>query len=263
MLGAMAGDIIGSVYEAKPVQRDDFPLFQPASHFTDDSVLTAAIATAILDGRDYAECLVTFGRRHPDAGYGAGFARWLHGDDHRPYGSWGNGAAMRVGPVGFAFDDEDDVLREAAASAAVTHDHPEGIKGAQAVALAVLRMRQGMRVSDLRRELTDRFGYDLDRTLASIRPRYRFDVSCQGSVPEAIIAALEAGDWASAVRGAVSLGGDADTQGCIAGVIAQARHGVPGAVREQVLARLTADLSGALQRFEARFGAGPISRSGS
>ena len=229
MLGAIAGDIIGSVYEFHPVKTADFPLFTETSCFTDDTVLTVATAFSLLTDGDYGANYRLFGRLYPRAGYGESFRKWLQGGDEAPYGSWGNGSAMRVSPVGLAFDDEQDVLREAARSAAVTHDHPEGIKGAQAAALAVLRARQGAECGRIRHELAERFGYDMDRTVAGIRPGYSFDVSCQGSVPEALICFLEAGDWLEAVRLAVSLGGDADTQACIAGAAAGARFGGPPA----------------------------------
>jgi len=225
MLGAIAGDIIGSAHEFCPSKTMDFSLFTDASKFTDDSILTVATAFSLLTDGDYAENYRIFGRLYPLAGYGGHFKEWLAGKDSQPYNSWGNGSAMRVGPVGFAFDTVEDVLREAERSAAVTHNHPEGIKGAQAVALGVLLARQGSEPGQIKQEITERFGYDLERTVKSIRPEYSFDVSCQGSVPEAIICFLESGDWEEAVRLAVSLGGDADTQACMAGVLAQARFG--------------------------------------
>lgn len=222
MLGAIAGDIIGSVYEAAPIKRTDFPLFSHSSHYTDDTVMTVAVASSILNNEDYAASLRSFGRRYPDAGYGGRFFSWLFDDDAGPYQSWGNGAAMRVSPVGFAFDTEEAILREAKSSAAVSHNHPEGIKGAQATALAIFLARMGESKEVIRHRISTQFGYDMERTLYTIRPTYRFDVSCQGSVPEAIIAFLESRDFEDAVRKAVSLGGDSDTQACIAGAIAQA-----------------------------------------
>jgi ADP-ribosylglycohydrolase len=257
MLGAIAGDIIGSVYEARPTKRTDFPLFHRRARFTDDSVLTIAVAAALLDGRDYAEALWTYGRRYPDAGYGASFIGWLAADSPEPYGSFGNGAAMRVSPVGFFFDDAERVLAEAEQAAAVSHDHPEGIRGAQATAFAVLRARAGVGAESLRGELEDRFGYDLARSVDAIRPDYGFDVTCQGSVPEAVVCALESRSWEAAVRNAVSLGGDADTQACIAGGVAEALHGgVPRAVAAQALEHLDADLRAVTERFRALAGGG-------
>lgn len=225
MLGAIAGDIIGSAHEFSPVKTTDFPLFTGASKFTDDTVLSAATAFSLLTDGNYAENYRIFGRLYPLAGYGAGFKNWLTSKESSPYNSYGNGSAMRVSPVGFAFDNEVDVLREAEKSAAVTHDHPEGIKGAQAMALGILLARQGADSAQIKKEISGRFGYDLDRTVETIRPGYSFDVSCQGSVPEAIISFLEAEDWEDSVRLAVSLGGDADTQACMAGALAQARIG--------------------------------------
>jgi ADP-ribosylglycohydrolase len=255
MLGAIAGDVIGSVYEWQSVKTTDFPLFSPGSRFTDDSVLTVAVADALLSGRDYADCLRDWGCRFPRAGYGQSFHRWLQTPCAGPYNSWGNGSAMRVSPVGWAFDDIDQVLAEARRSAAVTHDHPEGIKGAQAVALAILLARKGEDQATIKKEVGARFGYDLDRRLEDIRPDYHFDVSCQGSVPEAIIAFLEAHDFESAVRNAVSLGGDADTQGCIAGAIAAAHYrGVPEWIRHTVTTRLDKSMVAVLNDFEQQFG---------
>jgi ADP-ribosylglycohydrolase len=243
MIGAIAGDIIGAPYEQHPLRSTRFPLFQARSRFTDDTVLTAAVADAILAGGDYLGSIRRFARRHPHAGYGGTFRRWMDAGDPRPYGSWGNGSAMRVSPVGFAFDDERTVLDEAARSAAVTHDHPEGIKGAQATALAVFLARSGGDRHTIRTEVASRFGYDLGRTVASIRPGYAFDVSCQGSVPEAIIAFLDADSFEGAVRNAVSLGGDSDTLACIAGGIAEAFHGgIPEHIAATARSLLTADL---------------------
>jgi ADP-ribosylglycohydrolase len=255
MLGAIAGDVIGSPYEAAPVKTTDFPLLGPANRFTDDTVLTVATAFSLLTDGDYAENYRIFGRLYPLAGYGGAFRRWLTADEPAPYGSWGNGAAMRVSPVGFALDDVDEVLAEAERSAAVSHDHPEGIKGAQAVALAVLLARQGADASGIRDEVSGRTGYDLARTAAQIRPGYRPDVSSQGSVPEALVCALEGDDWEHCVRLAVSLGGDSDTQACIAGAVAEARHaGVPAEVDEAVRALLPAHLLDIVVDFETRHG---------
>jgi len=249
MLGAVAGDIVGSVFEAHPYKGTDFALFSPGARFTDDSVLTLAVASAIADGLAYRDAVWTIGRRYPDAGYGASFIGWLADPDPRPYNSFGNGAAMRVSPVGWAYDGEAAVLSQAQACAAISHDHPEGIKGAQAVAWAVRRARQGSDVDTLRAEIACRFGYDLDRRVAAIRPHYGFDVTCQGSVPEAIVCALEATSWEDAVRYAVSLGGDADTQACIAGAIAEAYFGLPEEVARQARACLTPELRAIHDRF--------------
>jgi ADP-ribosylglycohydrolase len=253
MLGAIAGDVIGSVYEASPVKTTDFALFTPGSRFTDDTVLTVATAEALLGDGDYAGAYRRYGRAYPNAGYGGSFYRWLLSDDAGPYNSWGNGAAMRGSPVGFALETVDEVLAEAARSAAVTHDHPEGIKGAQATALAVFLARTGADRESIRSEIGDRFGYGLARSLDAIRPSYRFDVSCQGSVPESLIAFLASTDYESAVRNAISLGGDADTMACIAGGIAQALYGaVPEQIAREVRSRLPEGFLDVLDRFESR-----------
>jgi ADP-ribosylglycohydrolase len=255
MIGAIAGDIIGSVYEYKQIKTKEFPLFQAHSRFTDDTVLTVAIADAILNDRPYLETIREIGRRYPDAGYGGTFFEWLFGEDPRPYQSWGNGSAMRVSPVGFAFDTPDQVLREAARTAEISHNHPEGIKGAQATALAVLLARTTQDKTLIRREIRNRFGYDLDRTVLSIRPEYSFDVSCQGTVPEAIIAFLDSDSYEDAVRNAVSLGGDSDTLACITAGIAEAFYGpVPSTIRDKVRECLTSDLWEITEAFCTKYG---------
>ena len=239
MIGVIAGDVIGSVHEHALTKSTDFVLFDPSCRFTDDTVLTVATAYAILNGTTYETAYREFGREHPHAGYGRSFYGWLFAEDPRPYNSWGNGSAMRVAPVGFAFDNVEDVLREAERSAAVTHNHLEGIKGAQATALAVFLARAGASKNEIRENLTQRFGYNLDRTVDQIRPDYQWDVSCQGSVPEAVVAFLDSYDVESAIRLAVSLGGDADTQAAIAGGIAEAFYGgLPETIVDAVLERL-------------------------
>jgi ADP-ribosylglycohydrolase len=212
MIGAIAGDIIGSVHEFHPIKTKTFSLFGNGNTFTDDTVLTVAVADAILTGWDYGVVIAEYAERYPKAGYGGSFRQWVRSWDRKPYGSFGNGSAMRVSPVGWAFDNVRDVLREARRSAEVTHNHPEGIKGAQATALAVFLARTGTSKAKIKAEIQKRFGYDLNRTLDQIRPDYEFDVTCQGSAPEAIIAFLESDSYEDAVRNAVSLGGDADTQ---------------------------------------------------
>lgn len=254
MLGAIAGDIIGSVYEGRPIKTEDFPLFADDAVFTDDTVLTVATAWAILREEPYDRAYQTFGRKYPRAGYGGSFLHWIFAPDPRPYNSWGNGSAMRVSPVGFAFDDEETVLAHARCSAEVTHNHPEGIKGAQATALAIFRAREGWDMPEIRSDIARRFGYDLDRTIADIRPGYRFDVSCQGSVPEALIAFLDSGSYAETVRKAISLGGDSDTQACIAGGVAQAFYGgLSKSIVQEARKRLPAEFLDILAEFENRF----------
>jgi len=254
MFGAIAGDIIGSVYEHQPVKTKDFPLFDRRCRFTDDTVLTAAMAWALLEDRPYQVALRDFGRRYPRAGYGGSFYRWLFADDPRPYGSWGNGSAMRVSPIGWAFDSIEKVLEEARKTAVVTHDHPEGIKGAQATALAVFLARAHCDRGLIRRNIQARFGYDLERTLDAIRPDYRFDVSCQRSVPEALIAFLESVSFEDAIRNAISLGGDSDTLACIAGGVAEAFYGgVPTSIFNRVVGFLPEDILSTALRFRSRF----------
>ncbi len=257
MIGAIVGDMVGSVYERRPIKRIDFPLFQPACRFTDDTVMTVAVAQALVRDQPYVQALQELGRRHPHAGYGASFSQWLKQDQPQPYHSWGNGAAMRVSPVGWAFDSPEQVLRQARLTAEISHNHPEGIKGAQATALAVYLARRQFDKPAIKTEISRRFGYDLDRRIMDIRPDYRFDVSCQGSVPEAIIAFLESESFEDAVRLAVSLGGDSDTLACIAGAMAEPFYGgVPKHIWEDAQWRLTPDLTEIVDAFCRRFGCG-------
>ncbi|MEE4353805.1 MAG: ADP-ribosylglycohydrolase family protein [Desulfatiglans sp.] len=243
MIGAIAGDIIGSVYERSPIKTKKFPLFHPQCRFTDDTVLTVAVAEAILTGGPYKQSMLDLGRRYPRAGYGGSFIGWLYSDHPKPYNSWGNGSAMRVSPVGFAFNTEEDVLGEAKKTAIVSHNHPEGIRGAQATAFAVFLARKGLTKAQIRDMVGRRFGYYMYRTVDDIRPTYSFDVSCQGTVPEAIIAFLDSISYEDAVRNAVSLGGDSDTLACITGGIAEAFYrGVPDAVRSKLRELLPHDL---------------------
>jgi ADP-ribosylglycohydrolase len=254
VIGVIAGDVIGSVHEHGGTKSMEFPLFVPLCRFTDDTVLNVATAYAILNARPYEQAYRDFGRRHPNAGYGGTFRQWLLAAEQRPYNSWGNGSAMRVAPVGFAFDDVDEVLREAERSAAVTHNHAEGIKGAQATALAVFMGRSGASKEEIRDELVRRFSYDLHRSIDQIRPGYRWDVSCQGSVPEAIVAFLDSVDVEDAIRLAISLGGDGDTQAAIAGGIAEAFYGyVPDAIVASVRQRLPAEFLEVIDAFERAF----------
>ncbi|MGP0628153.1 ADP-ribosylglycohydrolase family protein [Nitrospina sp. 32_T5] len=243
MLGAIAGDIIGSRFEHAPIQTVDFELFTDTSRFTDDTVLTVAVADSIFNGTGYGDTLKNYFRRYPDAGYGRGFLKWGQSDASQPYNSWGNGSAMRVSPVGFAFDSIESVLLEAEKSASVTHNHPEGIKGAQATALAVFLARSGSGKDTLAGEIESRFGYDLHTPLDIRRRDHSFDVSCQGTVPPALRAFLESTDFEDAVRKAVSLGGDSDTLACITGSVAHAfyRH-IPDAILDTVLDRLESPL---------------------
>jgi len=254
MLGAIAGDMIGVPWESSGEKRHDFPLFTEYSRFSDDTVMTVAIASALLENRDYAPAMRAYGRRHIFAGFGKSFQDWLLHEELGPYESYGNGGAMRAGPIGFAAQSAEEALEEALRCASHTHNHPEGVKGAQAVALAVFLARTGVGKEGIRQELAARFGYDLDRTVGSIRPGHTFDVAAARSVPEAIVCFLDAQDFEDAVRNAVSLGGDADTMACIAGVIAEAHWGgVPEAIEREVRGRLPEEFADVLDRFRARY----------
>ncbi len=255
MLGAIAGDVIGSPHEFIGTKTTDFPLFVPESRFTDDTVLAVAVADCLLQGLDYVDAFHVYGAAYPDAGYGLRFANWLVHRRRQPYNSFGNGSAMRVPAVGWAFQTLDEVLAESARSAAVTHSHPEGIKGAQATAGAIFLARHGEGKARIRRWAEQEFDYDLTPRLDDIRPSYRFDETCQGTMPAALIAFLESDDYEDAVRKAVSLGGDADTLGCITGGIAEAHYGgVPSHILEPTLAILDWRLRGVVTAFCARHG---------
>jgi ADP-ribosylglycohydrolase len=254
MLGAIAGDIIGSVYEAAALKSTRFPLFDTDSSFTDDTVLTVAVADWLLHGGDLVDRLHDYFHAYPQAGYGGTFFHWALQRRREPYNSWGNGSAMRVSPVAYACADLETVLARAEQSASVTHNHPEGIRGAQATASAIFLARQGEDKPAIRAYVERTFGYRLDEPLDEIRLRYTFDVSCQGSVPQSLIAFLEADSFESAVRNAVSLGGDADTMACIAGAVAEAHHGLPDHIAQQTLSRLDDRLRGVIVEFQERFG---------
>jgi len=261
MYGAILGDIIGSPYEFdRGSKTKNFPLFSETSEFTDDTVMALAVAEALMDItpqstdeqiRQRITFLMRFhGRRYPHAGYGVRFSRWLHSYHPKPYGSFGNGSAMRVAAAGWLFDDLETVLRMARLSSEVTHDHPEGIKGAQATAAAMFLARRGESKAAIRSYITKTFGYDLSRSCDEIRPTYHHVESCQETVPEAVTAFLEGCDFEDVIRTAVSLGGDCDTLTCIAGSIAEAFYGVPEELKQQCRSRLTPDLLAVLQRFD-------------
>lgn len=257
MLGAIAGDIIGSIYEWDNIKTKEFPLFGEGCDFTDDSILTIALADTILTGTPYAENLKNFVRKypHPTGAYGGSFTAWVARADSQPYNSWGNGAPMRISPAGYAFDDLETVLKKAEAFTAVTHNHPEGIKGGQSVAAAIFMARNGASKDDIREYITARFGYDLTPTLDQIRPAYRFDESSQGTVPPAIRAFLESTDFEDAIRNAISLGGDSDTLACITGSIAEPFYGgVPEPIRKKVYSILDDYLGGITRAFMAKYG---------
>lgn len=254
MIGAIAGDIIGSVYEHSPTKRTDFEMFPIGASFTDDTVLTIAIADSLVSGRSYAESMENFYYRYPNVPYGARFHEWASSHDHKPYNSWGNGSAMRVSAVAYVHENLDEALGEAKRSAEVTHNHAEGIKGAQATACAIFMAIRKLPKDQIRREIVRRFGYDLSRSIAEIRPNYSCDLSCQHTVPEAITCFLESDSFESCVRNAVSLGGDADTMACISGSIAEPYYGgLPNEIAKKVCARLDEVIIGVLRDFESKF----------
>ncbi|MDY6857354.1 MAG: ADP-ribosylglycohydrolase family protein [Thermodesulfobacteriota bacterium] len=254
MIGAIAGDIIGSVHESSHIKRTNFKLFVQNSRFTDDTAMTIAIADAILNGESYAIKLKEYGRKYPDRGYGGFFRKWLQSDDLKPYNSFGNGSAMRVSPVGFAFNKLSEVLGEAKRSAEVTHNHPEGIKGAQAIASAIFLSRQTKDKKEIKKYIEKEFNYNLNQKIDNIRKMYKFDVTCQGSVPESIIAFLESTDLENAIRLGISLGGDADTIGCMTGSIAQAYYRkIPIQIYKKVEQMLNKDLFKIVTDFNERF----------
>jgi ADP-ribosyl-[dinitrogen reductase] hydrolase len=244
MLGTITGDIIGSAYEKANHRAKDFtPLFHPRARFTDDTVCTVAIADALLTGTNPTAALQTWGRRYAHiGGWGQRFALWLADDDPQPYGSWGNGGAMRVSPVALLASSEAEVLDLAWRVTAVTHDHPEGIKGAQATTLAIWLARQGESAERIRQRIGERFGYDLDTTVDAIRPSYRHSEAAHESVPQALVCALEATSFEDAIRNAVSIGGDSDTIAAIAGGVAEARFDIPEDIATQAWSYLPQDI---------------------
>ena len=256
MLGAMTGDIAGSRFEWDNLKSMDFVFFTPQCRFTDDSVMTAAVAEALMNSApDYAdlsartvESMRRLGRAHIGAGYGGRFLRWLKSDHPEPYGSFGNGAAMRISPVAWAARNEDELKRLSAAVTGVTHNHPEGLKGAEAAAMAAFLALRGRTIPEIRERIVRDY-YPLEFTLDGIRPGYRFDVSCRGSVPVALEAFLESRGFEDAVRGAISVGGDSDTIAAVAGGIAEAYYGIPEELAAKARTYLTDDLQDILDRF--------------
>jgi ADP-ribosylglycohydrolase len=254
MIGAIAGDIIGSVYEWNNIKIKDFQLFAHNAHFTDDTVLTVALADTILTKAPYADNLRRFHDWYPRAGYGGSFRRWASNPQTGPYNSWGNGAAMRISPAGYAYDDLETVLKKAKEFTEVTHNHPEGIKGGQATAAAIFLAREGKTKDEIKEFVAQRFQYDLSRHVDEIRPTYAFDVSSQGTVPQAIRAFYDSTDFEDAIRTAVSLGGDCDTLTCITGGIAQAFYGaVPEHIQSRVYEILDERLGEITRRFMERY----------
>jgi len=281
MLGAIIGDIVGSVYEWNNIKTKHFSLFGDKCFFTDDTVMTIAVADAIMNGGerdDFIDAYKKWGRRYPDSGYGGRFGSWIFSDDREPYNSWGNGSAMRVSPCAWVMDCgfcartgmwPSNGRNRAKLSAEVTHNHPEGIKGALAVTDAIFMLRyyvggyhntedyavhKDLTLNEIKAEVKEHIerehGYDLSRTLDEIRPGYRFNESCQETVPEAIIGFLESTDFEDAIRNAISLGGDSDTLAAITGSIAEAAYGIPDWIRKKTLSYLDTPILEIVERWE-------------
>lgn len=252
IVGAIIGDIVGSRFEFCNCRSTRFDLFSSASRFTDDTVMTLAVADWLLNGGALESVMTDWGEEYPNAGYGGMFYSWLFGGREKaPYNSFGNGSGMRVSPCGYFARSLDEALDLAKQSAEVTHNHPEGIKGAQAIAAAIFLARQHTPKEEIRDYIEQTFGYDLHRTCDEIRPTYLFDETCQGSCPEAIIAFLESSDYESAIRLAVSLGGDSDTIACMTGGIAAACYGMPAWIVEEAMSFLPDMMKLLIWRFDA------------
>ena len=262
MIGSIIGDIVGSIYEFTPnnIKTKQFEFFNPNGSYTDDSILTFATADWLLHGGEVANYYSKYGEKYPwpMGGYGGEFKLWLvrsiRQQDYRPYNSCGNGSAMRVGPVGWAFDTIEEILAKAKESAECTHNHPEGIKGAQATALAIMMARHGCDKNEIRSEIEKRFEYDLQFTCEQIRPTYTWGGTCQDSVPQAIVAFLDGEDYEDSIRNAISIGGDSDTIGCITGSIAEAYFGVPADLRTSAMKYLPEEFQSIISEFENKFG---------
>lgn len=256
MLGAICGDVIGSRHEHAGTKTTEFELLTWGCRWTDDTVCTVAVAEALLDGGDIGDALARWARRYPRAGYGQHFFLWSRAAERKPYFSWGNGSAMRVSPAGWLAADLAEAALLGARTAEPTHNHPEGVRGASAVAVAIRMALEGWTATEIRDVIQARFGYDLSQTPDTIRPTYKFDVSCQGSVPQALVCALTATSYEEAVRLAISLGGDADTQAAIAGSVAEPLFGgVPDPIAASVLADLTPEMRAVYDRFRDRIAA--------
>lgn len=265
MMGSIVGDIVGSVYEFANIKTKNFDLFSDKDSYTDDSILSIATADWLLSGGNVARFYSDYAARYqfPMGGYGAHFQLWVvrtqRQNDYRPYNSCGNGSAMRVGPVGWAFDTKEQTLNAARISAMCTHDHPEGIKGAQATALCVFMARNHATKKQIREAIEQEFGYDLSFTCDEIRPTYSWGGTCQTSVPQAIVAFLDSNGFEDSIRNAVSIGGDSDTIACITGSIAEAFYGIPYNIRKRAESFLPSKLLSIVHEFENRFGSTLIS----
>ncbi|GAG27562.1 unnamed protein product, partial [marine sediment metagenome] len=253
-LGTVIGDIVGYPYEFNNIKTKDFELFTEKSQFSDDTVLTVALAHSILDDKPYEGYLERYGKKYPHAGYGGNFVKWIWLANKKPYNSWGNGSAMRVSPIAWAYDDEITVMEKAKESAECTHNHPEGIKGAQAIALAIYMARVGGQKKDIKGTIEDLFDYDINESCDSLRKWYKFDVSCKGTVPPAIRCFLESNNFEQAIRLAVSIGGDSDTLAAITGSIAEAYYGgIPKEILVKIVNLLDDDLLDVIRRFRSKF----------
>lgn len=260
MLGAIIGDIVGSRFEWYNRKSKEFELFTADCRFTDDTVMTLAIGKALLESAvDYEDLkdkaifwMQKFGRKYPSACYGGSFRQWLYTLNPKPYNSWGNGSAMRVSGCGLVAASLEETVRLARRVTEVTHNHPEGIKGAEATAVAIYLAKTGSSIAEIK-DYINRHYYNIDFTLADIRETYRFDVSCQGSVPQALEAFFESVSFEDAIRNAISIGGDSDTIGAITGSIAQAYYGIPADIREKAVLFLTAELLAVLKEFESKY----------
>lgn len=260
MLGAIIGDIVGSRFEFNNIRTKTFDLFGPGCGFTDDTICTCAVADAALHATPYRDALLSWCHRYPNplGAYGGSFARWLRSPNPQPYGSFGNGSAMRVSAVGWLFNSLDQVLLQARLSAEPTHNHPEGIKGAQATAAAVFMLRQGASKSDIRALAETRFAYRLPRSVDAIRQHNTFDETCQVTVPQAFVCFLEGTSFEDTLRNAISIGGDSDTIGAIAGALAEAHYGIPESIAQQGLSYLDRPMLDILSQFRHRLAAPPL-----
>ncbi|CAI8214963.1 MAG: ADP-ribosylglycohydrolase family protein [Sulfurovum sp.] len=255
MLGAIIGDICGSYYEDSPVEDYNFELLRDISNYTDDSILTIATVYSILNNESYTKIYKLLAKIDIHRGFGNNFINWVESDNNKPYYSYGNGSAMRVSPVGYIYNTVEETLIEAKKSAEVTHNHPEGIKGAEAIALCVFLARIGKTKEEIKKEILNRYKYDLNRTIKEIKPSYQFDVSCQGSVPEAIISFLESNDYESSVRNAIYLGGDSDTLACMSGSIAEAYYKeIPKPYFIKVLSIMPPNYAEIINQFYLKYG---------
>jgi len=260
MLGAIVGDVVGSVYEWNNIKTKEFPFFREDCFFTDDTVMTCAVAEAIMNGGqkdNFIDAMKKYGRMYPNADYGARFNRWLMTDNREPYNSFGNGSAMRVSPCGW-LGSMDQVLSFARESAECTHNHPEGVKGAQCVAHAIALALSGSGKDAIKQITTETYGYDLSINCAALRESYYFNETCQGTVPQAITCFLESHDFESAIRLSISIGGDSDTLAAITGSIAEAYYGIPKEIEQKALSYLTEEFKVVVRRFQQTFSIGQL-----